>query len=83
MEITAYHEAGHTLVAYFTQDHAPVRKVSIVLEWLNYYILIAVPLKNYRNFGSITNLGSNNYPYNSHHHILTTTLRNGYDYMVM
>ena len=31
MEITAYHEAGHTLVAYFTQDHAPVRKVSIVL----------------------------------------------------
>lgn len=29
-EITAYHEAGHAIVAYFTPDSDPVRKISIV-----------------------------------------------------
>jgi ATP-dependent Zn protease len=27
LEITAYHEAGHTLVAYFTPDSNPLHKV--------------------------------------------------------
>ena len=27
---TAYHEAGHTLVAYFTKDATPLHKVTIV-----------------------------------------------------
>lgn len=29
-EITAYHEAGHAVVAYYTPDSDPVRKISIV-----------------------------------------------------
>ena len=29
-EITAYHEAGHAIVAYFTPDSDPVRKISII-----------------------------------------------------
>ena len=29
LEITAYHEAGHTLVAYLTPDTTPLHKVSI------------------------------------------------------
>ena len=28
--VTAYHEAGHTLVAYFTQDVTPLHKVTII-----------------------------------------------------
>ena len=28
LEITAYHEAGHTLVAYFTEDAQPIHKVN-------------------------------------------------------
>ena len=30
LEITAYHEAGHTLVAYFTDDTMPIHKVEVV-----------------------------------------------------
>ncbi len=29
-EITAYHEAGHAIVAYYTPDSDPVRKISII-----------------------------------------------------
>lgn len=29
-ELTAYHEAGHAIVAYFTPDSDPVRKISII-----------------------------------------------------
>jgi ATP-dependent metalloprotease len=32
LEITAYHEAGHTLVAYFTPDSTPLHKVTIVAK---------------------------------------------------
>lgn len=32
LEITAYHEAGHTLVAYFTEDSTPLHKVTIVAK---------------------------------------------------
>jgi len=32
LEITAYHEAGHTLVAYFTEDTMPIHKVTIVAK---------------------------------------------------
>lgn len=32
LEITAYHEAGHTLVAYFTEDSQPLHKVTIVAK---------------------------------------------------
>ncbi len=28
--ITAYHEAGHTLVAFFTKDSIPLHKVTII-----------------------------------------------------
>jgi hypothetical protein len=28
--LTAYHEAGHTLVAYFTKDAIPIHKVTII-----------------------------------------------------
>jgi cell division protease FtsH len=29
-EVTAYHEAGHAIVAYYTPDSDPVRKISII-----------------------------------------------------
>ena len=32
LRITAYHEAGHTLVAYFTPDTSPLHKVTIVAK---------------------------------------------------
>jgi len=32
LEITAYHEAGHTLVAYFTKDTMPLHKVTILAK---------------------------------------------------
>ena len=32
LRITAYHEAGHTLVAFFTQDSIPLHKVTIVAK---------------------------------------------------
>lgn len=28
--LTAYHEAGHTLVAYYTKDSIPINKVTII-----------------------------------------------------
>ncbi len=28
--MTAYHEAGHTLVAYYTKDATPLHKVTII-----------------------------------------------------
>lgn len=28
--LTAYHEAGHTIVAYFTKDATPLHKVTII-----------------------------------------------------
>ena len=30
LKITAYHEAGHTLVSYYTKDSNPIHKVTIV-----------------------------------------------------
>jgi ATP-dependent metalloprotease len=32
LEITAYHEAGHTLVAFFTKDSMPLHKVTILAK---------------------------------------------------
>lgn len=32
LKITAYHEAGHTLVAYFTKESAPLHKVTILAK---------------------------------------------------
>lgn len=33
-EITAYHEAGHAIVAYYTPDSDPIRKISIISRGL-------------------------------------------------
>lgn len=33
-EVTAYHEAGHAIVAYYTPDSDPVRKISIISRGL-------------------------------------------------
>ena len=40
---------------------------------LSFYLLRAAPLQNYRDFSSISNRGSNPYPYDLHHHTIITT----------
>ena len=52
-KLTAYHEAGHTLVAYFTKDAIPLHKVTIIprgmslghvsLHWLP-FLDLTIPL---------------------------------------
>ena len=35
LRVTAYHEAGHTLVAYYTNDCDPIHKVTIVAKGMS------------------------------------------------
>lgn len=49
LEITAYHEAGHTLVAYFTEHSTPLHKVTIVAKGMTGGHTAFIPEKDRRH----------------------------------
>ena len=40
LKITAFHEAGHTLVSIYTKDTMPIHKVTIIAKVLIFFIII-------------------------------------------
>ncbi len=48
-EITAYHEAGHTIVGYLVPEHDPVHKVTIIPRGKSLGLTFFLPEKDYLN----------------------------------